>query len=135
LALADTGEYIDVTVCYPNQRASATNDGAACRAAEERKRARYPHGRLVPAALEALGRPGDALVAFVRRLHRHLPLRERAAGVADAWATLSAALQRGNANLVASAGRPARLLPPAGDGGAARAAAQAPVRATRARPY
>ena len=135
LALADTGEFIDVTVCHPCHRGSADNDGAAARAAEERQRARYPGGRLVPAALETHGRAGEPLAAFLRRLHGGLSLAERAAGMADAWATLSATLQRGNANLLAMAGRPPAVVRTSASG--AGGAAETPRRrtGTRTGPY
>ena len=112
LALAGTNEFVDVTVTYPHQRGSSTSDGAAARLAEDAKRRKYPGARLVPAAWEVLGRVGEPLAAFLRRLHRGT-LAERAEGMADAWGSLSAALQRGNANMIAAAARTSYRAPPA----------------------
>jgi hypothetical protein len=97
--------WVDVTVAYPYCAAAASRDGAAALLAEAEKRKKYPGASLIPCAMEAQGRFGEAFLAFLRRLVRQLEPAERNERLRDAYQSLSAALQRGNALILASAAR------------------------------
>ena len=100
--------YLDITIAdaatvNPEQRRRrAHHDGAAAARAEDTKRLRYPGPALVPFALEALGRPGESAVAFLRSLAPTEP-RARSKWLGSAWQTSSALLQTGNAQLLLTA--------------------------------
>ena len=107
-------QYVDVTVTDAALgagtgagRSRATRDGAAAAAAEERKHRRYPGPALLAFALETLGRPGKEAQALLRTWSAGDPQV-----LAAARQSLSAALQRGNAEAWRTA-----VLP---QGGAAR---------------
>ncbi len=100
--------YVDVTivgaatVSLELERGRVNRDGAAASSAEDRKRLRYPGPSLVPFAIEALGRPGDAAATLLRSLAPTDP-DERSACLHDAWQTLSVHVQTWNAELLMSA--------------------------------
>jgi hypothetical protein len=100
--------YVDVTVAdaatvNPEQRRRRANhNGAAAARAEDTKRLRYPGPSLVPFALEALGRPGESTISFMRSLAPTEP-HARSKWLGSAWQTLSVVLQTGNARLLVTA--------------------------------
>ena len=89
----------------PRRQARSNKDGLACSQAVDKKRERYPPsgGTLVPAALEAHGRPCDELVTFVRTYGHGLDAAERSAVISQTWRQISRVLQVGNAEMVLSA--------------------------------
>ena len=85
------------TQIYTPQRS-----GAAAARAEDGKRLRYPGPSLVPFALEALGRPGQSAIAYLRSLAPTEP-HARSKWLGSTWQTLSVLLQTGNAKLLVTA--------------------------------
>ena len=100
--------YLDITIVdaatvNPEQRRRRANhDGAAAARAEDTKRLRYPGPALVPFAVEALGRPGESAVNYLRSLAPVDP-RARSKWLGSAWQTLSVLVQTGNARLLLTA--------------------------------
>ena len=100
--------YVDVTVVdaatvmQDVERTRSRREGAAAARAEDQKRLRYPGPALVPFAIEALGRPGEAAEALLRSL-APVDLGRRSVVLGAAWQSLSVLVQTGNAELLLSA--------------------------------
>ena len=58
---------------------------------------------MIPAAFEALGRPSEEMVAYVRTWGHDFEPAERTQVVRYAWQQLSTLLQVGNAEMILSA--------------------------------
>ena len=106
LRVMDDDVWVDVTVAYPHMAAANARDGVAAEAAERMKRRRYPGARLTPCAVEAHGRYGEAFLAFLRALARHIDPDDRVEFMQSSYQALAAALHRGNAVLLHTVTRP-----------------------------
>jgi hypothetical protein len=107
LIFVDWSVTCEFSTYLPRRRARSNKDGLAANQAVDKKRVRYPPegGELVPAVLEAGGRPSDELVAFIRSYGYGLSNAERSEVISQAWRQISRTLAIGNAEMILSACR------------------------------